>query len=493
MPDPSLLPLTVGIIELAIGCVSLAFPGAFDMPAYPGALRQLGRMAMFLVAGGVFTLLSHAARSRWIGKIPLGLALLGALPLIVVAGLSLARSRLWPEPIVSAALGIGVLVDAWRPYERPAGSRRAVPAIAILAAVVAAFYGAIALARPALLRLPTALSFLQFLPHLGGSFIGAAVVLALGWVVPRLRIATQVVAAAPLLAFAALFAPAGRWPVVLAFGLLGSLLAFEPLVHGLLRQRMSQRREEPLTVSDYELATEAAAWGFVLLVAIAGSVEPSEPRRLALALLALVTSLFTFIWFHVLSVRGAGLQRTVLGIGIYSFLVAVLVEVTDGLHSLYFFVYFLPIVALAWTQAPQTIVVPLAIPLASLLTEIALAFRGGAGALGSLLSLAAPLAGGLLLVSGFSYMLARRNLIAQGRVRETNRQLEAVLSHMGEGLITTDQHGRITLCNPTALVLLGQSRDVRDQFLTEILPLRAPDGRSRSRSVKFWSVWCRRR
>ncbi len=476
VPDPSLLPLAVGIIELAAGCLSIALPNAFD--PYPEAVRQLARGGMAFVAGGVFTLLSYAARSRWSGRVPLGLAALGAFPLILAAAVALVRSHVWMLPLVSAILGIGVLVDAWQPVERPDGTARRLPAIAALAAVLMVLNGTMALGAPALFRLRPTLALLRYLPYLGGGLIGGAVVLILGWVAPRFRTVSQVVAALPLVGLAILLAQAGRWPGILSYGLIGVLLAAEPRIHDLLRQRMVQRREGPRHVTDYELATEVASWGFVLLVAIAGSVESPDSRRLALAVLALTTSLITFIWFHVLSVRGAGLTRTVQGIAISSLLVAVLVEISGGLSSHYFFVYFLPIIALAWTQAPQTIVVPLIIPLVSLPVDLVLALRSGGGDGRMLLSIAVARAGGLLLVSGFAYMLARRHVVAQNRVRETHQQLQAVVSHMAEGLVTTDEYGRVTLCNPVARILLGESSNTPGAMLTEILPLRGADGNS---------------
>ncbi len=468
------MPLAVGIIELAAGCLSLALPHAFDV--YPDAVRQLARGGMVFVAGGLFTLLSYAARSRWSGRVPIGLAALGAFPLILAAALALVRSHVWMLPLVSAVLGIGVLADAWQSKERPDATVRRVAAIAVLAAILMVLNGATALGAPALFRLPRTLALLRYFPQLGSGLIGAAVVLLVGWVLPRVRTASQVVAAIPLVGLAIVLGQAGRWPGVLTYGLIGVLLAVEPLLHGLLRQRMIQRREAPRHVTDYELATEVASWGFVLLVAVAGSVESTDSRRLALAVLTLTTSVITFTWFHVLSVRGAGLRRTVQGIAISSLLVAVLVEITGGLSSQYFFVYFLPIIALAWTQAPKTIVVPLTIPLVPLLVDLVLALRGGGGNGGMLLSIAVPRAGGLLLVSGFAYMLARRNVVAQQRVRETNRQLQAVLSHMGEGLITTDEYGQVTLCNPVASALLRHDPDPQGQLLTEVLPLHGADG-----------------
>ncbi len=476
VPDPSLLPVAVGIVELALGCLSLAFPTSLDIPAYPDTVRQLARMAMVFVAAGVIVLLSYAARSRWSGSLPFVLAVLGAFPLLAGGIFGLARGRVWSVPIVGAILGIGVLADAWRPSERPAGAPRPVPTLAMVAAVLAALDGYMIFGPPAMLRLPVSLATARLLPHLGWSLYAAASVLAVGWVLRQVRALTQVIAAVPLIVFAAVFVLVGRWPAVLTYGVVGVLLLFESLLHPLLQQRMSQRREGPRHVTDYELATEVASWGFVLLVAAAGSVESADARRLALAVLALATSLFTFIWFHVLSVRGAGLPRTVQGIAVGSLLVGILVEVTGGLTSHYFFVYFVPILALAWTQAPRTIVVPLTIPLVFLLTDLGLALRSGGGDGGMLLSIAVPLAGGLLLVSGFSYMLARRNVVAQQRARETNRQLQAVLSQMGEGLITTDEYGQVTLYNPVAGALLRHDPNPQGQLLTDVLPLRRGDG-----------------
>lgn len=454
--------------------MTLALPGAFA--AYKDVFRDLSRVGMLFIVGGVCTLLSCSARSRWSGAIPVSLGALGALPWIIMAVMTLIRAPVWPAPIVGAVLGIGVLADAWRPLPGAVEERRSVPSLAIAAAALAAANGATAISAPALLHLESSLRLLAYLPHIGGSLVGAAGLLVVGWLIPRLRTATQILAAVPLLVFAALFVPLGRWLAVLIFGLLAVFLAFEPALHALLQQRMAQRREESRPVADYELASEAAAWGFVLLIAIAGAVETMASRRLALFVLVLVVSLFTFTWFHLLSVRDAGLRRSVWGIAAFSVMVVVLVELTGALHSAYFFVYALPIIGLAWTRAPQAVVVPTAIPLVALLIETAFAFRTGADSLEMILALAVPRAGGLLLVAGFSYMLARRNLAEQTRSRRAHGQLQAVVSNMGEGLVTADEYGQVTLCNPAAIALLGCKPASHDQLLTDVMPLTATDG-----------------
>jgi PAS domain S-box-containing protein len=429
---------------------------------------------MLYVAGGTFALLSYASRATWPGLLPRVLAVLGGLPLIGAGVVSAVWAHVWLASAMAAALGLGVVVDAFRQTERPAEGPRQVPSVAVLAAMLAAANAAAALGRPGLLRLPATLAMIRFLPHVGVGLAGAAAVLVVGWAVPRFRPASQVVAALPLLAFAAVFAPVGRLASVLTYGLLGIALALEPVLHGLMQQRINQRRLQARSATEYEFATEVASWGFVFLVALIGSAEAAGTRRPALAVLAMVTSLFTFTWFHLLPVRGSGSSRVVVGNTIASVLCAILVEITGGLSSFYFFTYFLPILGLAWTQKPQTIVIPLAIPVAALLVEAAIRLQ--TGGLSIVVFVALPRLAGLVLVSGLSYMLALRNLAVQHRIGETNRRLEAIVSHMGEGLITTDSVGRVTLCNPTAQMLLGQDGDPRQKMFSDVLTLRAADG-----------------
>ncbi|MDR7422831.1 MAG: HAMP domain-containing sensor histidine kinase [Armatimonadota bacterium] len=475
---PSVLPVVVGILEIALGCLALAAPHSFEA-AYPEMITRLVRYAMAFVTGGVLVLLSFAARNRLPGPLAVGLAVLGALPLVVMSAALIARAGLWLAPITGLALGLGVIADAFRRADPEADEVQAagpVPTLAPVVAAVTAVFGAQALLAPHTLRVPPASWLGAAREPLGAALVAGAAVLAVGWVVPRLRAASQVLGALPLLVVAAGLVPVGRWPGTLAYGLLGVALAAEPVLHRLLRRRIEERAEEPRAIADYEVATESAAWGFVVLIALAGSVGTDVENRLALAVLALATSLFTIYWFHVRSVRGAGLSRTVTGVSIYSFLVALLVALTGGMRSPYFFVYTLPIIALAWTRAPQTIIVPLAIPLAAVLTETVLAWTGRVEPAGVLAAVAAPRLAGLLLVTGFSYLMAQRNLGEQRRVRAAHLQLQTVVENMAEGLVTVDAGGRVTLCNAAAAALLGAPAQVAGRRLGDLLVLQQPDG-----------------
>lgn len=452
----------------------MATPDAFGPPVYSRA-GILPRFAMAFVLGGVFTLLGHALRARRQHRIALALAAAGAVPLIVPGALAMTRSGIWPAPLLGILLGAGAVVDAARPVPAGEGRWQTVPSIAVVAAVTALAHSLLALRWPALLRIPAS-AWLggQRLP-VAGVMLAAAAALGLGWAVPRVRSATQVAAAAALAAIAVGLVPLGRWLGVVTYGLLAVFLASEPALRAMMAQRIAERATEPTAVTGYELATEAAAWGFVSMIALAGSIETQREARQALAALTLVASVFTIYWFHFRSVRRAELIHTVTGSAAYSVLVAILVALTGGARSPYFFIYALPIVALAWTRSPQTVLVPLTIPLVALITESTLMLRSGQ-AIEFVLVVTIPRAGGLVLIAGFSYLLARRNLDEQRRARTQHLQLQAVLAHMGEGLMTVDARSIVTLCNGAAQALLGAQDEIVGRSLDDLLPLRRVDG-----------------
>lgn len=472
----SIMPLVLGLLELTIGCARLAFPQAFASPAVPELLRPLNRLSAVFVAGGIFALLAYGLRRVNSRPALLVLSVLGATPFLLVAVIS-ARGQLWMGFIGTAALSLGLIVDAGRRPPFYAGPGRWPSTFSGAAAVVATAVGVLLLAAPETLRWPHYGAMKPYLFQLGVSMLAAALLLVVGWLHRPARAATQVAAALPFLAASGAYAATGAWAPMLNLGLTGAFLALESPLVRLLERRGAEREVQTPSVADYEFSTEAVAWGFTLLVALVGSVDPSPEGRLGLALLAMGASLFTVVWFHLLPVGEAGPGRNVAATAVYSLFGVVLAELTGGARSPYFFVYFLPIIAVAWTHLPQAIAVPLIIPLAAILTEIALGLRGGRQSLESVLIPAVPMAVGLLLVSGFTFLLARRNHEMRQRAREAHRQLQAVLTHMGEGLVATDADGRITVCNPVALTLLSSKTDVDcvGQLLTEVLPLSRAD------------------
>lgn len=473
---PSLLPIAAGIIEFAIGYLAMALPRTFDAPAYSRGLAWLPRYASLFIAGGILTLLSYATKHRWPRVVPVALAVPGVLPLALLSAAIMWHARIWPATTLGLLFGAGVIVDAVRPLARPEGRWSHVPTIAVVAGLVTIGQGFLGFVTPASMRVPhTALlgthrvvaSVLMF---------AATAALITGWLSPRRRAATQVLAAIPLALYAAGFGLIGRWPGAATYGLLAVFLGLEPWLQGALRRRLYERDREPALVADYEVATEVAAWGFVMIIVFAGAVASSSEARFGLVVLAAVTTIFTLSWFHFRSVREAGLQQTVVGSAVYSFFIAIFVSLTGGIRSPLFFVYLLPIIALAWTRAPKAIAIPVVIPLSALLTEGVYALYAGritpAVAIGETL----PRAGGLVLVSAIAYMLARRNLDDQNRTRAVNLQLQAVLGNMDEGLVTVDATSRITLCNEAARSLLGTRDDVAGRPIHDILALRRLDG-----------------
>lgn len=456
-----------------MGCVLLGLPQAFEVALYPSALHRLSRAGTLFVAGGIFALLSVAVSARRRGTIPLIFAAIGILPLGMTAALS-ARTGVWTAAFITAPLALGVLFDAVRPAI--SGPRRFTTLSAVLAAGAGAV-GIIALAAPQHLHSTIVRVVDDRTQMLGGGMLAAALLLVAGALVPRIRAAARVAAAVPFLALAAMFVGVWGWAGVLTYGLLGSALAFEPALQRAMDRRAAERAERSGWSSAFEFATEAAAWGFALLMGLVTSIDVQPDRRLGQAILAFCASVFTMVWYHFVPVSNTGPRHTVIATAVYSLLGALLVQYTDGARSPYFFVYFLPIIALAWTRTPQTIVVPLSIPLAVLLLEGVLRVRADPGGIAAVLFSIIPGVAGLLLIAGFTYLLARRNLDNSQRIREARRQLEAVLTHMAEGLITTDQDGRITLCNPAAVELIGfPLQDIRGRPLPEVLVLRQGDG-----------------
>lgn len=456
-----------------MGCLLLGLPQAFEVALYPSALHRLSRAGTVFVAGGIFALLSVALRARRRGMIPLIFAAVGTLPLGISAALSV-RTGVWTGAFITGLLALGVLVDAVRPAI--SGPRRFTTLSAVLAAGAGAI-GIIALAAPQHLHSTIVRVIEDRTQVLGGGMLAASVLLVGGALVPRIRAATTVAAAVPFLALAAAFVGVWGWAGVLTYGLLGSALALEPVLQRAMERRAAERHEQSGWSSAFEFATEAAAWGFALLMVLVASIDVQPERRLGQVILAFCTSVFTIIWYHFVPVGNTGPRYTVIATAVYSLMGALLVHLTDGARSPYFFVYFLPIIALAWTQTPQTIVVPLSIPLAALLIEAGFRMRADPGGLAAVLFSIIPRVAGLLLIAGFTYLLARRNLENSHRIREARRQLEAVLAHMAEGLITTDQDGQITLCNPAAIELIGTPlQDIRGRPLAEVLVLRQGDG-----------------
>lgn len=470
------MPIAVGIIELALGCFGLAWPQVFDIPFHPIALLRQ-RFAIVLVAGGICTLLSYALRSRWSGRVPLALAVLGAAPLVAVGAAFALRGALWSPPVVAALLGLGVIADAARQTARPAEPARGLSNLGVVMFALALAHGLLALVATGGLRLPGPAWLIKSQTIFGISMLIAAEALAAAWFWPRVRPSMQLLASLPFLVLAAALTLVQRQPAALTYAILAVALALEPTLLDMIHRRVRERAYQPRGVTIYELATEAAAWGFVLLSAITATLEPGADRRLGVAVLALATSAFTIYWFHFRSVEGARMVHTVMASAVYSFFGAVLVQLTGGLQSAYFFLLALPVIALAWTRLPETIIIPLVIPLAAMATETALALTR-AGVVADFGSLLLARAGGLVMIAGFSYALARRNLEDHTRARSAREQMETVLTNMAEGLVAVDAQGIIAICNPQARLLLGIDGDPRGQPLTNVLKLRANDGRA---------------
>jgi PAS domain S-box-containing protein len=475
--------MVAGCFLFAVAWLSLLWPQAFSIPLYPVLIRQAVQMRGFLLSSGVFIFLAYAAKTRRDGWVPVGLAAVGSVPFLVAAALAV-ESRAWLPLAVSLVMAGGTVADMFRPWRHDEPPARRIPTLSVAVAVIAATIGVLAYLAPGSYALPPGSLWHASLRPLGGLMLAAGVLLLAGWVWARFERLSQVAASVPFAVVAVGYATLRGWPRALAAALLALSLATERAFSGLLKRRATQRDAQPDSVSQFEMATEAVAWGFTLLTALVASVMPDITHRLALSAVMTVTCLFTAAFYHVVPIGTAGLSRTVFASGVYSLMVAILVQATGTDRSPYFFVTFLPILPLAWTQAPQTIVVPLAIPLGALVVGLLVeAFRGQILPL-EVLTQGTPRVAGLLLVSGFTYMLARRNLQSRNRVWHAHRSLETVLTSMGEGLVATDESGRVTLCNPAAGAILGLApQDVLGESLTNVLPLRREDGTAVSQTT----------
>jgi PAS domain S-box-containing protein len=430
-----------------------------------------------LVAGGVCTLLSYALRSRWTGRAPLLFAVLGAAPLISFGITFALRGALWSPPVVAIILGLAIIYDTLRASVPQHEQPRRLSSLGWLMLGLAIIHGLLALAVPGGLRLPGPSWLVNYRTIFGVSMLIAAEALAVAWFWPRGKPAMQIVASLPFLVLAVAFAMTRRQPAALTYAVLASALALETPLLDMMRRRLNERTNQPRGVTLYEITTEGAAWCFVVISAIAAATEPAVDRRFGVSVLALSVSAFTIFWFHFRSVQGARMVHTVMATAVYSFFGAVLVQLTGGLRSPYFFIYWLPVIALAWTRLPETIVIPLTIPIATMLTETMLAFRDSSTPPG-FVTLVIARVGGLLMIAGFSYALARRNQDDHTRARAARDQLETVLANMAEGLVAVDSQGVITICNPQARQLLGLEADPLGQLLSNVLKLRTNDGRA---------------
>ncbi len=468
--------MVAGFLLFVIAWLSLLWPQAFSMPPYPGLIRQAAQMKGFFLSSGVFIFLAYAAKMRRDGWVPIGLAAVGALPFLVTAALAV-ESRAWLPLVVSATMGAGTIIDMIRPWRYEEQPVRRIPTLSVAMAVLAAAMGILALVAPETYALPLIALMQVHLRPLGGVMLAGVVVLVAGGIWIRFERATQIAASIPFGVVAVGYAVLKVWPRALSVGLLAVALAGERAIFRLLQQRATQRDAQPPSVSQFEMATEAVVWGFTLLTALVASVTPDAGHRVTLSAVMTFTCLFTAIFYHVAPIGSAGLSRTVFASGVYSLMVAVLVQATGSEQSPYFFVTFLPILPLAWTQAPQTIIVPLAIPLGALIIGLVVKAFTGQILPVEALTQGLPRAAGLLLVSGFTYLLAKRNLQSRNRIWQAHRSLETVLTSMGEGLVATDESGRITLCNPAAAAILGLTpKDILGESLTTVLPLRREDG-----------------
>lgn len=477
-PQPSVLLLVASALSLVAGYLSLVYPHQFAGPPAPVALRQLNlelsRLTVVFLASGTCGLLAFAVKARRDSRLALGLAALATLPFLA-ALVNAARTRVWLGVALGGAFAIGLLLDVARPWHR-VGHPRRLSALAGVGLATALAFAGLGLTVPNAFGWPPGTWPADALPYLIGGMGAAAALLAAGAVLARPRFVAHAAAALPFLALAAGAGTVGRWVGVVTYGMLGVGLALEPWLLGLLQRRIQHREAQSQSVTVFEFATEGVAWGFTLLVALVALLTDDAGRLSWLGAVVVVNSLFTAAWYHLMPARGS-IHRTVFAATVYSALTTAFVWLTGGVHSPYFFLVPLPILTLAWTHAPRTIIVPAVVPAVVTLAEVVLAARGGVPALGTAAISGVPRLVGLLLIAGLAYFLATRNLQGRRKVEEAHRQLATVLAHMAEGLVCTDPAGRIQLCNPAAAALVGRApEDVHGIPVTVALPLRHLDG-----------------
>ncbi len=477
-PQPSVLLLVATALSLVVGCLSLASPHLFAGPPVPEGLRQfkleLSRLVVLFLASGVCGLVAYAVKARRDHPVAVALAAVSVLPFVAAAARAV-QTRVWMGAILSTAFAVGVVVDAARRWH---GQERAGPVSALqgVGLVTALAFAALGLAAPGALGWPRGAWVTGLLPHLAVAMGVAAVLIVVAAWAPRLRPIAQVAAVLPIVALAAGSGTLGRWVGVVTYGMLGLGLAAEPWLVGLQRERIRQRCGQRPSVTLFEFATEGVAWAFTLLVGLVALLADELARRTWLSAVMVTSSLFTTAWFHVAPGRGT-VWRTALAATVYSALATAFAWLTGGARSPYFFLVFLPVLSLAWTQLPRAIVVPVAPPVVAVVADVLLAARDGLPAMGQAAMAGVPSLVGLVLMAGMAYSLATRNLRGRRKVEEAAWQLETVLAHMAEGLVCTDAAGRIQLCNPAAAALSGRGREaLRGVAILDALPLRQLDG-----------------
>jgi PAS domain S-box-containing protein len=467
----STLPLAIGFMEILLGTAMLiAVPAAF---AEPG--RRITVAGTAYVSAGVIACILHV-HGPGLGR---RVRLLGSL--LVAAPLLGSAWNAWRIGVSGGVVVFGLLAPlyvlaGWQDDPRdpePVGLDALVCAVLLVEAAL----GALLLAAPGTFRHPLYAQVLPIRPLVAGALLTGAAALALSLRLRNvlLRLAAYLVGAVPLVGLGVLFVRAlGWWPGLFVYPMLAAFLVAHPWFQEALADRVRAAAARPSTAA-VERIIEAVVWAAILLVTLAGNMAQAPVNRVGLYSLAFAASLFTLVWFRLRPGPNPRL-RTLYGNALYTIFVALTARFTGGLHSPLFFLYYLPILATAWTLAPRDIRVPAGIGVVSMGLEAALAVRGGAP-LGEVAGLAVFRVTGVLFVAVFAYLLSRRAVEQRALRRQERERLEAILANMAEGLVVLDQAGRIALLNRGAERLVeGSAAAVTGKPFQEVFRLQRENG-----------------
>lgn len=470
----STLPLAIGIIEILLGIAVLAvpLPDAWPRLIAPPLFTAYGTGAVFF---GVTAFILQMTR----GGLPRTGRVLGnviiVLPLIIAGW---AAFRLGARVGGTALLALAMVNIAVAGLEL-APDRREGRAVDSLVAMVFLFEAAVGLMlvmAPQALRIPIDRDLLAYRPVVAVLLlIGAGALLAsVGTRRRSRRILAHAVAAVPLLTLTVALTPQGWWPGAVLYAILAGFLVAQPWLERALMMRGRVERERPAVVA-FERAAEGIIWAVILLVTIAGTTQQTMANRVGLYTLALAASLFTLVWFRL--PIGPNLRvRALWGTVIYMGMTGAVMHLTGGLRTPLFFLFFLPVLGAAWGLAPRYIGVAAGIGIVILAAELGREIWQGVP-----FAEVAPVAvfqiAGILFVSIFTYLLARRSAEQHTLLRREKEKFETIVASMGEGLIVLDQAGSIQFCNRAAERMFScRHAEVVGRPLLEVLTVQREDG-----------------
>jgi PAS domain S-box-containing protein len=470
----STLLLVIGIIELLLGSAVLTFPlpGGWGLPPGPRGLPVIGG-AVLAVAGAAALLVQTLPRnlSRGWGALS---HVIAALPLLAAAWAG-AQMGAVPAWVTYGVLGAATPVAAVVRAPSRGGPTREVELFPLALSFAEAGVGALLLAAPGAFAPPAYADLLASRTIVGPLLlVGAAAGLASALLRPVLfRLLSALIAAGPLVIVAITISRTqGFWAGILVYPMLAALL----IAHPWLEASVAARRHgdaEGATAASFERTVEGAVWAVILLIVLGGQTLPATARP-ALAVLALILTLFTLVWFR-LPPAPHERARTLWGTVVYTVGIAALVHLTGGLGSPFFLLFFLPLMAVAWTLRPRTVAVPAGLALTALVVELVLALASGAGT--EAVWTAIFRGAGLLLVAVFAYLLAGRAVRQRALVRQEKEKLETIVAAMEEGLIVLDAEGRIQFINRAAeRVLHTPAAEALGRPLADLLAVLREDG-----------------